>query len=226
MARRARGRAVREWRRAACRRVRTGKRQVLLVMLVVAWVSGVATGGIALYRYASVAGASGAPPSQWPQSSRLPHATDCPTLVLLAHPRCSCTRASLEALARLLSQRSQRVAAHVLLVRPSGAPAGWEHGPIERAARAMLGVTVHVDVHGDEAARFAVATSGHVLIYDPQGRLMFSGGLTPARGHGGACAGTDAAAAALDAAPNPSEDIPVFGCSLTGASPSTMEVLP
>jgi len=217
---------LREGLRAAYSRVRAGRRHILLATLAAAWAVAVAVGAVGLYRYASVAGASGAPPSHWPQSSRIQPAPDRPTLVFMAHPRCPCTRASLDALARLISRRSVHVATHVVLVRPTGAAPGWEDGPIARAAGAIPGVTVHVDAQGEEAARFAVATSGHALIYDPAGQLVFSGGLTPARGHGGDCAGTDAAAAALDRKPPHAGDIAVFGCPLVGANSSTPEVLP
>ncbi len=41
-------------------------------------------------------------------------------------------------------------------------------------------------------AELGSSTSGQVLLYDPSGRLAFSGGITAARGHVGDNAGSDA----------------------------------
>ena len=50
-------------------------------------------------------------------------------------------------------------------------------------ASAIPGVIVTPDVGGRIAARLGAKTSGHVLVYDENGVLKFSGGITAARGH-------------------------------------------
>ena len=75
---------------------------------------------------------------------------------------------------------------------PSGAPDGWADSDIARDAAAIPGVLTFRDEDGDEARRFGAATSGHVMLYDAAGRLHFSGGITPARGHEGDSLGRDA----------------------------------
>jgi hypothetical protein len=191
-------------------------RVAIWLVVVVVWAGTVVAGAVGLYRDAGVTSPSGLACTQWPQASRLSRRDSGATLLFIAHPHCPCTHAGLEALARLLCRRPE-VDAHVLLVRPQGAPEGWEDGPIAHAARALPGVQVHIDADGAEARAFGVATSGHVLVYDAGGRLVFSGGLTPARGHGGACVGLDAAAAALDGASTATTS-QVFGCSLQGSN--------
>ena len=51
---------------------------------------------------------------------------------------------------------------------------------------------------GAEANLFGAATSGQTMVYDPGGRLRFSGGITAARGHYGDNVGVSAIARLID----------------------------
>jgi hypothetical protein len=64
------------------------------------------------------------------------------------------------------------------------------------------------------ARRFAAMTSGHALLYGPNGHLLFSGGITFARGHSGDNPGCDAVIALITTGENESRTAAVFGCSL------------
>jgi hypothetical protein len=182
------------------------------------WLVSVAAGARIVWDYQTTPGAPGLAPPRWPAASHLAALTDRPTLVLIAHPHCPCTRASVGELARLMSRLDGRVAAHVLVYRPREFPAGWERTDIWSAAERIAGVTVHEDVDGQEAALFGAATSGQVLLYDRDGRRRFSGGITNARGHAGESAGEAQIAAIVEG--RLAEDIGtrVFGCAL-GSSP-------
>jgi hypothetical protein len=70
------------------------------------------------------------------------------------------------------------------------------------------------DHDGVEARRFGAATSGQVILYDARGTLLFSGGITPARGHSGDSTGRDAILALLIDGSSEASETPVFGCSL------------
>ncbi len=74
------------------------------------------------------------------------------------------------------------------------------------------------DIQGREALRFGAATSGQTLLYDASGRLLFSGGITPARGHAGDNDGSDALLELLSGGSGRHHQTPVFGCSLRDAS--------
>src|SRR5205823_6234038 len=69
--------------------------------------------------------------------------------------------------------------------RPQNAPSDWERTDLYRQAAAIPGVTICRDEEGAEARYFHAATSGQTLLYDEAGRLLFSGGITAARGHEG-----------------------------------------
>jgi hypothetical protein len=78
-------------------------------------------------------------------------------------------------------------------------------------------VTVLRDDAGVEARRFGAETSGQVLLYGADGRLMFSGGATGARAHPGDNLGRASIVALLNHAATLETTTPVFGCPLFGA---------
>lgn len=185
------------------------------------WLVAVGTGMAALWAYTTAPGVAATPPFVWPPDSRIRPSPDRATLIVLAHPHCPCTRATIEELDRLMARAGDRLAAHVLFVTPVGAATGWEATDLWRSAAAIPGVTVLRDEDGTEAQRIGAATSGQVLLYDPVGRLRFSGGITPARGHAGDNAGSSAIVELVEADDrSPAAETPVFGCSLLGPAGS------
>jgi len=164
---------------------------------------------------------------RWPADSALVRAQGQPTLVLLAHPQCSCTRASLDELGEALARAGTRPKTYVLFLKPEGVSNGWEETDSWRVAAALPDVTVVRDDSGREASRFGAATSGQTVLYDADGTLLFSGGITAARGHSGDNAGRSELVSLLNRGPsaragslNPGQSdgdaTSVFGCSLFG----------
>jgi hypothetical protein len=154
-------------------------------------------------------------PDRWPAASQLERSPDRATLVMMARPHCPCTRASVHELARLMARVQGRLTAHVLLVRPADEPDGEERSDLWRAAAGIPGVDVVRDDDGAETGRFGALTSGQVVLYDASGRLLFAGGITPARGHEGDNAGRDAVVALVTGADDAPRATPVYGCALT-----------
>jgi hypothetical protein len=120
-----------------------------------------------------------------------------------------------------------KLTATVLILRPKGAPAGWERTDLWRSAAAIPNVLVMADEAGTECRRYGAATSGQTCLYAPDGRLLFSGGITESRGHSGDNAGRSAIVSLVRA---PSDDpksqpvrTPVYGCPLLDPSCTTEE---
>jgi hypothetical protein len=111
------------------------------------------------------------------------------------------------------------LAAHVLFYRPANAPADWEKTDLWRRAAAIPGARVYRDDDGVLARTFGAVTSGQVLLYHRDGRLLFSGGITNARGHAGASAGTEAIVSLLTKGTAGRTETPVYGCPLAGPRP-------
>lgn len=178
------------------------------------WIVLLAIGWYALLRYEFTAGSGGQVGERWPAESRLPLDHEQPTLVMFAHRHCPCTRQSLGELEQILVRTLGQVRAWVILLAPPDAAADRVGEDIESLARSLPGVQVAIDSDGVEARRFHVKTSGHVLLYDPQGQLLFSGGITDARGHAGESVGRRIVLAWLQGEIQEQRAAPVYGCSL------------
>jgi hypothetical protein len=181
----------------------------------VAWIAAAAVGLNWLDRGSARPGTPAEPPAVWPTDCLLPRATDRPTLVMFVHPRCPCSRASLAELAGIMAGREDVARAVVVVYSPAGAPGEWAQSDRWRQAAAIRGAEVVADAAESERRRFAVFTSGQVLVYDTKGQRMYAGGTTGGRGHGGPNPGRSAIEALLDGRPAPRPDAPVFGCPLT-----------
>ena len=177
------------------------------------WVCGAASGLYFLWRYDNTPGEAAQPQGAWPAGSRLTRAADRPTLVMLAHPQCTCTRASLAELAEVLARAEQAPKTYVVFLKPSQFPAGWEQSDTWLSASRLKNVTVVRDDDGREAQAFGAATSGQTLLYDAAGALLFSGGLTGARAHQGDNAGRRSVVALLNNQ-QAGRSSNVFGCPL------------
>jgi hypothetical protein len=186
------------------------------------WVLALAAGFGLLWRYEMQTGdAEGAPPV-WPQASVIARSRDRATLVLFAHPRCPCTRASLAELARLMSRFRGQLSAQVVFLHPADGGPGWEDTDLWERASSIPGVTAIRDDEGVEAARFRATTSGATAVYDAEGRLLFNGGITAARGHEGDSFGTRRISSLLRTGTADRRDAPVYGCSLLGQGPKAV----
>jgi hypothetical protein len=180
--------------------------------------------GIAMIsRYENTSGSSGGAPEMWPAEAQIARDHNRDTLIMFAHPKCPCTRASMEDLNRLLAQSGGRVAAHVLFFKPGDLPADWARTDLWRTAAAIPGVSVQDDLNGALARRFGAETSGYVLLYDAAGRLLFRGGITGGRGHAGDNAGMSAVISLVRGESVGQVRTPVYGCSLLSKTCSPPE---
>jgi hypothetical protein len=200
------------------------KRILATSLFAIIWIASVALGLRVLFQYENEPGRRGALPQGWP-ARQIERATDRPTLVMLAHPHCPCTSASVGELAQIMARFQGRVAAYVLLVRPREAGPDWEETNLRRDAAAIPGVKVVFDLDGAEARRFGAETSGHTLLFGADGRLLFSGGITASRGHAGDNAGETAIIALLNHQKPARTQTLVFGCSLASSAQSNPPAL-
>ena len=169
-----------------------------------------------IWSYDNTPGQAAQSPDRWPPDTRLQLASDRPTLVFLAHPQCSCTRASLGELAEALARAGTRPKTYVVFLKPSAFADGWEKTGLWETAARLPDTTVVRDDDGLEAARFGAATSGQTMLYAAHGALLFTGGITGARAHAGDNAGRKALVALLNELKPDRRTSTVFGCSLFG----------
>src|SRR6185503_6457458 len=77
--------------------------------LIIPWGMAAVAGSVLLWSYKLAPGAVGAVPPTWPAASSLPRTAGRATVVLFAHPRCPCTRASLAELGALTEELGPEV---------------------------------------------------------------------------------------------------------------------
>jgi hypothetical protein len=189
---------------------RSRTHRLCIGMAAAVWILGIAFGARQLQSFESTPGTIGSTPTEWPAGSQIARDPNRMTLVMLVHPQCSCTQASLAELAQVMERAHGRLTAWVLFAQPRDAPhpAAWIEA--ERLPDTQIGI----DPTGAEAARFGALTSGYLVLYDRSGRLRFSGGITAARGHAGENMGRTELLAALDDTTAAAQRHSVFGCSL------------
>ncbi len=117
---------------------RRTKRILATSLFAILWIATVAFGLQTLFQYENTPGRVGALPRAWP-ASQIERSSDRPTLIMLAHPHCPCTRASVGELAQIMARLQGKVAAYVLLVKPKEAGRDWEETDLVRSAEAIPG---------------------------------------------------------------------------------------
>jgi len=177
----------------------------------------VSFGFASLWRYTYTPGPAANAPAGWP--SPLARSGTRPTLVMVLHPACACSTASLAELLQIVTHAATRPEILVLFSR-EGDTSGIVDGALWRSATAIPGVTAILDPGAVEARRFGAYVSGQTFLFDRAGRLIFSGGITAGRGHTGENDGVSAVLAALAVGHAPLSTTPVFGCFLHGSVPS------
>ena len=186
----------------------------LRVVAVVAWCGAVVCGLCWLADYASSPGAAAKAGSRWPARAAVSLHGRLPTLILFIHPQCPCTAATLEELDRLLGRVGDRVSTRILVYSDAALGPEWSHSSLWARAERIPWVRVEADPLGCQAALFGARTSGQAFLYSSDGQLLFSGGLTPARGHEGDNDGCTSLQSLISGA-SASCTAPVYGCALS-----------
>jgi hypothetical protein len=192
-------------------------KRILTASLLVAgalWIATVAVAFESIRRFEVTPGLPASAPRDWPANTRVARTPGTWSLVMLVHPHCSCSRASVEELGAIIEKAPADVHTTVLVYRPHEMAAGWERTNVYDAATRLRRAHVVIDRDGAEAAIFGGFTSGQTFLYDGDGRLRFAGGVTSLRGHAGLNRGrADVIRIASERSGTGSH--PVFGCAIS-----------
>src|SRR6185295_11598556 len=191
------------------------RQQLILVVAASVWIAAGVFGFAFLLDYSVQPGAAASAPQQWPSDSRIPAPQGHHVLVMTVHPHCPCSRASVTELNNMMALlRGTGVKGYVVVVKPAEFANEWVETESYRSAGRIPGVEVLLDVDGVESARLGAQTSGQVLLYGPDGGLLFAGGLTPDRGHLGDSPGQHRILSLVKTGTADAKESLVFGCSL------------
>jgi len=209
--------------------------QRALLGFVGVWLLAVTSGFALVGRYELTPGRVGDTPQRQPAELTRTLTEGRPLLLMLAHPHCPCTRASVVELEKVISHRSASLQVIVAFVLPEGADDTWGTTALRKQTSEIRGVTVMTDDRGALSRLLGASTSGHTFYYDAEGALRFSGGITPARGETGECAGNASLTGLLSASTSatsrsiPAKRVwaaircPVYGCPLLNDSAEAAE---
>jgi hypothetical protein len=192
------------------------QQHAIVVAAVALWMPVTGFGIAKLLQYSTTPGVAAAPLLRLPDDAVTRSAPGRARLLVFAHPQCPCSRATIGELALILARCRDQVDASVFFYRPASEPASWARTDLWESAAAIPGVHLAVDPDGAAARRFGAFTSGQTLLYNSDGRLIFSGGITAARGHSGDNAGRDAIVALIRGGAAALNRTAVYGCSLHG----------
>jgi len=185
------------------------------------WVGGLGLFGLRMFSFSYTPGKISSAPATLPDDLRHDSNDQRLTLLMFAHPRCPCTRATLAELARTLASAPGNPDLRIFFFIPVDQSDDWVHGWNWNTAAEIHGASVSIDVDGVIARRCYATTSGQILLYDASGRLLFSGGITSGRGHEGDNPGADIVLALLRGEPTATvQSTSVFGCPLTADQPA------
>ena len=126
-----------------------------------------------------------------------------PTLVMLAHPRCTCTRASLAELAEIMARATPRGRGRSGVRQGERARGRWRRRTCSSGQREFQEVKIVRDDKGLEAGLFGAETSGQIFLYDRDGQLHVQRRHDRIAGHAGDNAGRASILALLNVTPGP-----------------------
>lgn len=186
------------------------------MIIALVWAAAVAV-GVCLHAGAeSSPSDGGGGPHVLPPIAALKTPPGVPLIAMALHPRCPCSPASVDELEALAGRSFQPVTVVVLVSTPAQDSEEWDEA-FDRISGKLSSMRVIKDRAGAIAASLGMHASGATLIYDSAGRLVFSGGLTLARGMAGANPAAIEAmkrAGCSEAALPVDTHSPVFGCRL------------
>ncbi len=187
------------------------------VMIIIVWTVAVLYGLSLMAWYSNKAGKIGSAPQQLPDGTPVTIDNHHYQLLMFIHPRCPCTQSSVRELERLMSRGTEKISCTIFCFQPSDKNKGWSNTDITQSVKLIPNSNLIPDIDGEWIKIFKANTSGHVLLYHPNGQLLFSGGITAARGHEGDNSGKTFISDVVNAESYQNRknyQCPVFGCPI------------
>jgi hypothetical protein len=186
----------------------------LLILAGIFWMVVVGLSFTKLYNFEFISGPTDVIAQQWPQATIIPRDNHLFQLIMFAHPQCSCTNATMSELEEIMAHTQGKVKTYVLFVQLKLFNEQWVKSDLFKTTGRIPGVQVMIDDEAKQAKLFGGTTSGQVFLYNPQGQLVFMGGITASRGHSGDNAGQSAIIDLINNRPTKVHRTPFFGCLL------------
>ena len=190
------------------------KSKFSLIIVGIGWMALVSIGLMKLYNYEFKSGPEGSPIGHWPDGSHIHRDNKVYQLVMVVHPHCPCSRATLHELELIMARAQDQLSVYMLFTHPKQFSREWVKTDLFNDAQKISNVHVIIDQDSQEAKLFGGTTSGQAFLFDTNGNILFSGGITDSRGHEGDNVGMTAIIDILQNKRIALKQTPVFGCLL------------
>lgn len=191
-------------------------KKYFLVFVVTIWTISVGIGFVWMTDYSTRPGIPAVVSAKLPPNIFSDSDSKLPKLILFIHPKCSCSRATLGELERIVAVTKDLVEVKIIFYKPDSEPSEWVETGFWQRAKTIPGVKIST-MSEEEIEKFGVITSGQTLLYDSDGNLVFSGGITLSRALEGDNKGRQIIETYLQGGKVLDREAPIFGCSLTSA---------
>ena len=118
----------------------------------------------------STAGEENTTVVQWPAESAIARSEASRTVLIFIHPYCEHIKMSLNILEQVAANLPESASWLIVASRPPGSD--W---------KPETTLPIYFDEGGVETKRFGVTTPGHLLLFDGEGSVLYSGGVTDFR---------------------------------------------
>ena len=190
---------------------------------IIVWSVACAAGFWKLWVYGNTPSVSGEMnPANWQIPAELVVTEDVHAMYVFAHPKCPCTRATFNELERLQAQFEGRMAIRVVFFEPMDADASWRRTGLWAQASQFPNAEIIPDPGGALAHSAGATSSGTVGVFDPDGQLLFWGGITPSRGHEGESVGLISVRSVLSGGEPIQSRCDAFGCEIFDETVGTL----
>lgn len=186
----------------------------IVIAVVTVWAIIIGIGTVWMLDYSSRPGRIGNSPASLSTDYLNDNSSKLPKLLVFLHPQCPCSRATLTELNRLVERNSDSIDVNIFFYQPANESREWVETALWKTASEIPNAKIS-PISETELQKFGAITSGQTLLYDSDGNLVFSGGITSARGHEGANSGSNIIEGYLHGKPTTFSETPVFGCILT-----------
>lgn len=136
------------------------------------------------------------------------------SLIFFYHPHCPCTKATIRCLERIFTRFDDQPNFVAVAYCPGTEHDSWIESSLTATLRNVDQSQVVIDRDGKYCMNFGVCTSGHAVVYDDTGRLIFSGGVTPGRGHEGHSRAASDLLNKINGLSGEVSHWPVYGCPI------------
>lgn len=157
------------------------RKKIIISVIISIWVGSIIWSTKAMLIFQFTPGKMGKVFNDFPQKSKLVLDQTLPTLILFLHPKCTCSKASVEEI-KIIKSSIKKEFKLIAVVQTASLKLTDELEKLKEELSTLPHSTIVNDSYSFETNLFSVKTSGQIYIYSSFGELIYTGGSTSSRG--------------------------------------------